>query len=109
MKYICDGNVCRMAVSSSDQKEKDFPKPNDRFTIYGASYCGYCKKAKDLLDHFGIKYTYHDIETMDKSKLIEYTNQKTIPMIFSYKHFIGGYDDLYKFICPASTHLHHQN
>ena len=64
--------------------------------IYTKDHCPYCVKAKDLLDK--LKITYQEFSLNNDvdlhEKLIEETNQRTVPYIYINERFIGGYDQL---------------
>jgi glutaredoxin 3 len=66
-------------------------------TIYTKFGCGYCYRAKRLLDDKGIDYTEHDI-TMGGPKRAEMLARapmaQTVPQIFIGDTHIGGSDDL---------------
>lgn len=66
-------------------------------TIYTKFGCGYCYRAKQLLDGKGIDYTEHDI-TMGGPKRAEMLARapmaRTVPQIFIGDTHIGGSDDL---------------
>ena len=66
-------------------------------TIYTKFGCGYCFRAKKLLDSKGIDYTEHDI-TMGGEKRDEMLqrapNARTVPQIFVGETHVGGSDDL---------------
>ena len=66
-------------------------------TIYTKFGCGYCYRAKRLLDEKGVDYTEHDI-TMGGAKreemLSRAPNARTVPQIFIGDAHIGGSDDL---------------
>lgn len=51
--------------------------------IYGATWCGDCKRAKDAFARFGVDYTWHDIESeagaADRAK--EISGQQHIPVV----------------------------
>lgn len=51
--------------------------------IYGADWCGDCKRAKAALDRFGVNYNWHDIEHEDgaEARAIEISGQKHIPVV----------------------------
>lgn len=72
------------------------------FKIYGTDKCHYCILAKNLLKKENILYEFIDVsdkvsETLDKySKITK--NQRTIPLIFYDKLFIGGYIELSEYI-----------
>ena len=65
--------------------------------IYTKMFCGYCHRAKRLLDSKGVDYTEHDI-TMDGSKRDEMRARRpqahTVPQIFIDDKAVGGSDDL---------------
>ena len=60
-------------------------------------FCGYCFRAKKLLESKGVEYTEYDI-TMDAAKRDEMRARKpdayTVPQIFIDGTAIGGSDDL---------------
>ena len=65
--------------------------------IYTKIYCGYCYRAKHLLDSKGIEYTEYDI-TLGGEKRKEMLERKpdamTVPQVFIDGKAIGGSDDL---------------
>lgn len=66
-------------------------------TIYTKFGCGYCHRAKRLLDDKGVSYTEHDI-TMGGPKRDEMMERapkaRTVPQIFIGERHVGGSDDL---------------
>jgi len=66
--------------------------------IYTKFGCGYCYRAKRLLDEKGVEYTEHDI-TMGGPKRAEMLerapNAMTVPQIFIGATHVGGSDDLH--------------
>ena len=66
-------------------------------TIYTKFGCGYCVRAKRLLDEKGVDYTDHDI-TMGGPKRAEMLerapNARTVPQIFIGETYVGGSDEL---------------
>ena len=66
-------------------------------TIYTKFGCGYCYRAKRLLDSKGISYTEHDV-TMGGAKRDEMLQRapmaRTVPQIFVGDRHVGGSDDL---------------
>lgn len=66
-------------------------------TIYTKFGCGYCYRAKRLLDSKGVDYTEHDI-TMGGPKRAEMLDRaptaRTVPQIFIGERHVGGSDDL---------------
>lgn len=65
--------------------------------IYTKAFCGYCHRAKGLLDSKGVTYEEYDI-TMGGPKRAEMLQRKpdavTVPQIFIDNQAIGGSDDL---------------
>ena len=66
-------------------------------TIYTKFGCGFCYRAKRLLDEKGVDYTEHDI-TMGGPKREEMLERapmaRTVPQIFIGDTHVGGSDDL---------------
>lgn len=66
-------------------------------TIYTKFGCGYCFRAKRLLDQKGVEYEEHDV-TMGgpkKAEMLERApNARTVPQIFIGDTHVGGSDDL---------------
>ena len=65
--------------------------------IYTKFGCGYCFRAKRLLDEKGVDYTEHDI-TMGGPKRDEMMERaptaRTVPQIFIGETHVGGSDEL---------------
>ena len=65
--------------------------------IYTKMFCGYCFRAKRLLDSKGVEYVEYDI-TMDNQKRDEMRARApgamTVPQIFIDDVAVGGSDDL---------------
>ena len=65
--------------------------------IYTKMFCGYCFRAKRLLDSKGVDYVEYDI-TMDGNKRDEMRARapgaRTVPQIFIDDVGVGGSDDL---------------
>ena len=77
-------------------EQKDVKTMTD-VLIYTKDYCGYCNRAKDLLDKKGVKYEEIDV-TRDADKEAEMrkvSGRDTVPQIFIGGTHIGGCDDLH--------------
>ncbi|WP_242126350.1 glutaredoxin 3 [Sphingobium sp. Sx8-8] len=65
--------------------------------IYTRAWCGYCARAKSLLDRKGVAFEEYDI-TMDGAKRQEMLDRAqggaTVPQIFIDGRHVGGSDDL---------------
>jgi len=78
-----------------------------QYTIYGRKRCGYCDKAKALLEAHGLPFKYIDIEE-DATALEWFINQgfETVPQVFQNNLLVGGYDALEaKFLEHPQPHL----
>lgn len=68
-----------------------------RVEIYTKAFCGYCTRAKALLDVRGVDYQEYDI-TMGgpkRAEMLERANgRSTVPQIFIGDTHVGGSDDL---------------
>ena len=67
-----------------------------RIEIYTTPFCGYCARAKSLLDKKGAVYVEMDV-MMDETKRTEMrdrTKRSTVPQIFINGQHIGGSDEL---------------
>lgn len=69
-----------------------------RVDIYTKFGCGFCFRAKRLLDEKGVDYTEHDI-TMGGPKREEMLQRapgaRTVPQIFIGETHVGGSDELH--------------
>ncbi|MNV75346.1 Glutaredoxin-1 [compost metagenome] len=67
------------------------------YTIYSKPNCGYCKRAKDLLDILGEDFVEFNIEDDAlRSQLNERLGYeaRTVPQIWDGDKFVGGYTEL---------------
>jgi glutaredoxin 3 len=66
-------------------------------TMYSSSLCGYCFRAKRLLDSKG--QTYEEISVDGRSEvrqhMMQITGGRTVPQIIINGNAIGGCDELY--------------
>jgi mycoredoxin len=51
--------------------------------FFGAAWCGDCVRAQALLEHYGVDFTYHDIDASaeDKARAIELSGRPNIPVL----------------------------
>lgn len=70
-----------------------------RVEIYTTQYCGYCRRAKMLLDNKGAAYEEIRVDA-DPERRAEMTKRsggrRTVPQIFIDDRGIGGSDDLFQ-------------
>jgi glutaredoxin 3 len=71
--------------------------------IWSKDFCGYCDRAKRLLEQKGIKYEERKIGSgWTKEQLLESVpTARTVPQIFLDDKLIGGHDDLVKYFNEA--------
>ena len=74
-------------------------KTNSKVIIYTSALCGFCYKAKSLLNKKNI--FFHEINVdLDYNKKVEMitkSNGRTsVPQIFFGDHHVGGCDDLFQ-------------
>jgi mycoredoxin len=43
------------------------PSMSDTITMYGADWCGDCRRSKKLLDGMGVDYEYIDVEAIESA------------------------------------------
>lgn len=65
--------------------------------VFSAPQCGYCVRAKRLLESKGIAYVEIDIarDPQKRQEMIERSRRYTVPQIFIDGAPIGGCDELY--------------
>jgi len=66
--------------------------------IYSSQFCGYCHRAKMLLDNKSITYNEISVDSQPdkRAEMIERsTGVTSVPQIFINNEHIGGCDDLY--------------
>jgi glutaredoxin 3 len=68
-----------------------------RIRMYTTAWCGYCIRAKALLDQRGLEYEEirMDDDPAFRQKLLEMTGHWTVPQIFVDERPIGGYTELW--------------
>lgn len=67
-----------------------------KIEIYTTPFCGYCARAKGLLDDKGAAYEEMDVMMDDKkrSEMRDRSRRTTVPQIFINGQHIGGSDEL---------------
>ena len=67
-----------------------------RIEIYTTDWCGYCVRAKALLDAKGLEYVESsmDADPEFRARLLELTGRWTVPQILVDGRPIGGYAEL---------------
>ncbi|KAK0596394.1 hypothetical protein LWI29_015299 [Acer saccharum] len=81
-----------MALNKAKEIVSSFP-----VVIFSKTYCGYCRKAKELLTQLGASFKVIELdEEKDgdeiQSALTQWTGQRTVPNVFIGVKHIGGCD-----------------
>ena len=66
--------------------------------IYSSPWCGYCSRAKTLLDRKGVQYVDIDVDadTRRRQEMTQRAGGRTsVPQIFIDGRHVGGCDDLF--------------
>ena len=68
-----------------------------RIRMYSTTWCGYCVRAKALLERRGLEYEeiVMDDDPAFRQKLLDMTGRWTVPQIFIDDVPIGGYTELW--------------
>ena len=69
-----------------------------KIDIYTKFGCGFCHRAKALLDAKGAQYVEHDVTFggPEKEKMLRRApDARTVPQIFIGETYVGGSDDLH--------------
>jgi glutaredoxin 3 len=66
--------------------------------MYAADWCGYCARARRLLDAKGVAYEEIDVDLVPgaQAQMKQRTGRSSIPQIFINDEHIGGSDELYQ-------------
>ena len=65
-------------------------------SIYTSAWCGYCMRAKALLDDKGIPYEEIDVDgnRARREEMMARSGRRTVPQIFIGGHHLGGSEEL---------------
>jgi glutaredoxin 3 len=65
--------------------------------IYSSRFCGYCTRAKMLLEKKGVEYTEIgvDMDPVKRREMEALAGRTSVPQIFINNEHVGGCDDLY--------------
>lgn len=64
--------------------------------LYTSAWCGYCHRAKDLLERKGVTYREIpvDMDPKARAEMEQRSGRRTVPQVFIAREHVGGYDDL---------------
>lgn len=66
--------------------------------VYSSMLCGYCYRAKKLLEQKGVAFTEIDVmvNPSRRAEMVQRSGgRSSVPQIFIDDHYIGGCDELY--------------
>jgi glutaredoxin 3 len=65
--------------------------------LYSSRWCGFCMRAKMLLDSKGFEYNEIDVDQDSalRAQMMQRSGRRTVPQIFIDEVHVGGCDDLY--------------
>lgn len=65
--------------------------------VYSSRWCGFCMRAKMLLDSKGVEYNEIDVDQDSalRAQMMQRSGRRTVPQIFIDEVHVGGCDDLY--------------
>jgi len=66
-------------------------------TIYSTRICGYCMRAKALLQSKHLQYTEYlvDLDPARRLEMEQKSGRRSVPQIFIGDEHVGGYDELH--------------
>jgi glutaredoxin 3 len=64
--------------------------------MYATNRCGYCARARRLLEGKGITWTEIDVDTVagSRAEMQQRSGRNTVPQIFVGERHLGGFDDI---------------
>jgi glutaredoxin 3 len=68
-----------------------------RVVVYSTTYCGFCRRAEELLRRTGIAFETIDVtdDVKARAELVERAGgRRTVPVVFVDGEAIGGYQEL---------------
>lgn len=68
-----------------------------KIEMYTAEYCGFCRRAKTLLQKKGAVWQeiHVDHDPEKRMEMVERSGRRTVPQIWIGDLHVGGFDDLY--------------
>ena len=68
-----------------------------KIVVYSTDWCGYCARARRLLDAKGAKYEEIDVDVVPgaRQEMEKRAGRSTIPQVFINDQHVGGSDELH--------------
>ena len=91
------------AENVSEKVERVALQDDMRTLVYGKNDCPFCTRAKEELELRGIPFDYIDLQELGKTaaEVTGRSDVKTVPQIYIGGEYVGGYDDMMKFLNKA--------
>jgi glutaredoxin 3 len=72
-------------------------EPAPKVVMYATSWCGYCARARALLESKQVAFEEIDVEARPEARaeMIARSGRRTVPQIFIGETHVGGCDDLH--------------
>jgi len=91
----------RSMADSSNQPEHDQSpgETSPKIEIYSTRYCGYCVRAKQLLQARGLPFVEYFVDANPQARLLmmeRADGRRSVPQIFINDRAIGGFIELYQ-------------
>ncbi|KAK9995721.1 hypothetical protein SO802_020407 [Lithocarpus litseifolius] len=98
MGSVFSSKISKEELEMALNKAKEIVSSNP-VVVFSKTYCGYCKRVKQLLTQLGASYKIIELdEERDgsdiQSALAEWTGQRTVPNVFIGGKHIGGCDTI---------------
>jgi glutaredoxin 3 len=87
------------AFTKHSEQDERSEKSQAQVEIYTGRHCGYCVRAKQLLQAKGVEFIEHAIDgdSEARRKMVERASgRRTIPQIFIDNRAVGGFIELYQ-------------
>lgn len=67
-----------------------------RVVMYATDWCGYCARARRLLQSKGVEFTEIDVDSVEgaRAQMRQRSGRTSVPQVFIDGRHIGGYDDM---------------
>jgi glutaredoxin 3 len=64
--------------------------------MYATQWCGYCQRARGLLERRGIAFREIDVDEAEaRAEMLTRSGKRSVPQIFIGSRHVGGFEELY--------------
>jgi glutaredoxin 3 len=69
---------------------------NAEIVIYTSGWCGFCARARALLERKGVPFREIDADDAQaRAEMVERSGMRSVPQVFIGSRYVGGYAELY--------------